>query len=41
MENAYVRQEDATRKMMNFHEVNRNYHEAMKNRNYELNVREC
>ena len=38
MEGAYMRQEEATRKMMDFNEVNRGYHEAMKLRNFELNV---
>lgn len=39
MEEAYVRQEEAAKKLLNFQEVNRGYHEAMKNRNFELNVR--
>lgn len=39
MEEAYIRQEDAARKLLNFNEVNREYHEAMKARNYELNVK--
>lgn len=38
MEEAYVRQEDAARKYMKFQEVNKGFHEALKNRNYELNV---
>jgi hypothetical protein len=38
MEEAYVRQEEAARKMLNYNEVNREYHEAMRNRNFELNV---
>jgi hypothetical protein len=38
MEEAYVRQEEAARKMLNYNEVNREYHEAMRNRNFDLNV---
>lgn len=38
MEEAYTKQEEAARKMMNFNEVNHRYHEAMKMRNFELNV---
>jgi hypothetical protein len=33
-----VRQEEAARKMLSYNEVNREYHEAMRNRNFELNV---
>ena len=39
MEEAYRRQEEAARKMLSYNEVNREYHEAMRARNYELNVR--
>jgi hypothetical protein len=38
MEEAYVRQEEAARKMLSYNEVNREYHEAMRTRNFELNV---
>lgn len=38
MEEAYRRQEEAARKMLSYNEVNREYHEAMRTRNYELNV---
>ena len=38
MEEAYRRQEEAARKMLSYNEVNREYHEAMRARNYELNV---
>jgi len=38
MEHAYNRQGEAARKLLNFNQVNHEYHEAMKMRNYELNV---